>query len=70
MHETRARICRDVAEITFFPCVLDDFTKATVLFGSCVWFGPALEQKLQKAAVEAPYLTRSRVKLQSHAEVQ
>ena len=31
-------ICRDVAGITFLPCVLDEFTKAESRFGSCVWF--------------------------------
>ena len=39
VHETRARICRDLTGITFFPCVLDEFAKVKIHFGSCVWFG-------------------------------
>ena len=37
--------------------MLDEFAKAKIQFGSCVWL---LEQKLKKAAVEAWYLTRVR----------
>ena len=39
LHETRARICRDVTGITFFPRVLDEFAKAKIHFGNSVWFG-------------------------------